>query len=285
MISGIKLEDGEHGRRAVIAAPWSEETTRFLISEKIVDLELNQAKGWRGSDLSFLAALPDLQKFKINDFTISSVEPIHFLHNLRGLEVMTYCKTELRFAEFPLLEDCGLEWRPKATSLFGCTTLKKLFVNRYKGTDTDPFAELSELESLAILNAPIKNLRGLSALKKLRSLRLANLSRLTSLAGIEGLTKLEELDINTCRGFNSIEEIGHLPRLRKLHLNNDGRIDSLKPLDKLSCLESVLFYESTDIADGDLSPLLRQKHFANVSFRNRRHYTHSREEFARHGGE
>jgi Leucine-rich repeat (LRR) protein len=282
MISGIKLEDGEYGRRAVITSAWSDEITRFLTSEKIVDLELNYAKGWKGRDLSFLAALPNLRWFKMVDFTISSVEPIHFLKKLRGLEVMTYCKTELRFAEFPRLEDCGLEWRPKATSLFGCKTLKKLFVNRYKGTETDPFAQLTNLESLAILNSPIRNLRGLSELKELRSLRLANLPRLTSLAGIEGLTKLEELDINTCRGFNSIEEIGHLSRLRKLHLNNDGRIDSLKPLDKLSRLESALFYESTDIGDGDLSPLLRQKHLANVSFRNRRHYTHAREMFTQY---
>ena len=99
---------------------------------------------------------------------------------------------------------------------------EKLFVNRYKGTDTDPFAELSELESLAILNAPIKNLRGLSALKSFAHCGLPTFD-VSPLAGIEGLTKLEELDINTCRGFNSIEEIGHLPRLRKLHLNNDGK--------------------------------------------------------------
>jgi hypothetical protein len=75
-------------------------------------------------------------------------------------------------------------------------------------------------------------------LNKLRYLRLANLKRLTSLAGIETLASLEELEIHTCRRINSIEEIGSLQRLRKLYLNNNGDIKSLKPLEKLTGLEA-----------------------------------------------
>jgi len=110
-------------------------------------------------------------------------------------------------------------------------------------------------------------------------LRIANLRRLTSLAGIEQLMELEELEIHTCRRVRSINEIGCLPRLRKLHLNNDGDIESFKPLAKLDGLESVAFYESTNVVDGDLSPLLCQKNLSSVSFQNRRHYSHRREEF------
>jgi len=93
------------------------------------------------------------------------------------------------------------------------------------------------------------------------------------------LTNLEELEIHTCRAVGSIEEVGFLPRLRKLHLNNDGEIKTLKPLEKLDSLESVFFYESTNVLDGDLSPLFRQKSLARVSFQNRRHYSHRREDF------
>src|SRR5262249_11900376 len=125
---------------------------------------------------------------------------------------------------------------------------------------------------------------GLRPLARLRSLRLANLKRLQSLAGLEALTNLEELEIHTCRAFTSIEEVGALSRLRKLLLNNDGKIASLKPIDKLSDLQWVLFYESTNIVDGDLSPLLRLKKLSRLSFQNRRHYSHRREEFAAYGG-
>ena len=279
MITGVSIENGVYGPRAVLTAAWSEAIQHFLLENAVAEIELNDGKGWRGKTLDFLSAFPQLRSFKIIDLRISSVEPIHFLRELRALEVITYCKTELRFSAFPHLEKCALEWRPNSGSLFDCGTLKNLFINRYNGKDVAPFARLKKLESLAILNAPIENLSGLHDLKNLRSLRLANLKRLTSLAGIEGLAELEELEIHTCRGVSSINEIGHLSRLRKLNLNNDGEIATLKPLEKLSALESVSFYESTNIVDGDLSPLMRQMNLVRVSFQNRRHYSHQREDF------
>jgi len=279
IIDNITVEDGIYGRRALLNSGWATGMTEYFANNGIVELVLNQAKGWKGSDLSFLSRLPRLKLFEIFDFHIKDISPIHSLNDLKRLGVTTYCSTEIRFSAFPNLESCGLEWRPKAASLFDCGTLKSLFVNRYNGKDTAPFGRLVNLESLGILNAPVKNLSGLCELKKLRSLRLANLKRLTSLAGIEELTNLEELDIHTCRAIGSIEEIGSLTRLRKLHLNNDGDIASLKPIEKLTALESVLFYESTNIVDGDLSPLIRQKNLARISFQNRRHYSHRREDF------
>ena len=279
MIGNITLENGNYGRRAVLNSDWAAGMTEYLSSNGIVELVLNQAKGWKGSDLSFLSHLPDLKLFEIFDFNIKDIAPIHSLTALRRLGVTTYCSTEIHFARFPYLESCGLEWRPKAASLFECRTLKSLFINRYNGKNVDLFAKLAMLETLAILNAPVENLRGLGNLKKLLSLRLAGLKRLTSLAGIEELSKLEELEIHTCRAIASIDGIEHLSRLKKLHLNNDGDITSLKPLEKLTALESVLFYESTNIVDGDLLPLMRLKHLSRVSFQNRRHYSHQREDF------
>jgi len=225
----VTLEDGMYGPRAVLNAGWSDQLIGYLSDNEVVELELNQAKGWEGRDLSFLAKLPGLKSFEIFDFNISDIQPIHHLHSLRRLGVTTYCSTRIDFIAFPELESCGLEWRSEAASLFECVTLKELFVNRYSGKDADPFGKLVNLESLAILNAPVENLHGLSTLTKLRSLRLANLKRLASLAGIEVLVDLEELEIHTCRAVGSIKEIGSLLRLKKLNLNNDGEIESLKP--------------------------------------------------------
>ncbi len=280
MMVQIKYEDGEFGCRAVPStSEWSQAITRDLLENTVVELELNHAKGWKGIDLSFLADLPRLKSIIIIDWRIASVEPIHCLTELRALKVSTYCSTEIRFSAFPRLERCSLEWRPKADTVFDCTTLKSLFLNRYNGKDTGRFTKLVNLESLGILNAPVDNLHGLSSLKKLRSLRLGNLRRLISLAGIEDLTGLEELDINTCRRICSIDEVGSLVRLKKFYLNNCGDIASLKPLEKLESLTSVLFYESTNILDGDLTPLVRNKALSSVAFKNRRHYSHRREDF------
>jgi Leucine-rich repeat (LRR) protein len=140
----------------------------------------------------------------------------------------------------------------------------------------DPFAELRDLCALTLLNAPVRNLDGVRPLRKLRFLRLGNLTRLASLAGIEALTELEELEVHTSPRISSIDPIGSLENVRMLYLNNDGRIESLKPLTKLHRLESVIFYESTDIVDGDLSPLMHQSHLSRVSFKDRPHYSHRR---------
>lgn len=273
------LEDGKYGRRAVLNSVWSDELVSYLADNEVVELELNHAKGWQGDDLTFLAHLPGLKSFEIFDFTIRDIQPIHCLHELRSLGVTTYCSTAIEFSAFPQLENCALEWRTGAASLFGCVTLRELFVNRFHGKTTASFAGLTNLESLAILNAPVESLDGLKSLTRLRSLRLANLKKLGSLAGIQELTNLEDLEIHTCSKISSIREVSSLVRLKRLALNNDGKIESLRPLLALAGLETVSFYESTNIVDGDLSPLLHQKALARVSFRNRRHYSHRREDF------
>lgn len=285
MISALKVENGQYGRRAVVASAWSDRMTTYVKDHEICEVELNREKGWRGNDLLFLAELPHLLSLQILDLKISDVTPIHSLHALKTLGVITYCTTEINFRAFANLEDCSLEWRPKAQSLFHCKTLKKLFVNRYSGKDIAPFTKLTELESLSILNAPIASLRGLDRLKKLRRLRLGNLRMMSSLGGLEGLTQLEELEVHTCRGFSSIKELEHLVSLRKLSLSNNGDIKSFKPVARLARLESLVFYESTNVLDGDLSPILGLRELSNLSFQNRRHYSHRREDFRGPQGE
>jgi hypothetical protein len=182
---------------------------------------LNIAKGWRESDgLSFLPELPFLRSFEILDLGIKDISPIHILGNLRRLHITTYCSTPIDFSKFPYLESCGLEWRPKSESLFDCITLTELFVNRYKGKDTDSFSRLVNLESLKVLNGPVASLHGLRTLTKLRSLRIALFRRLTSLSGIETLASLENLLIQTCRKISNIDEVGSLANLQFLNLDS-----------------------------------------------------------------
>src|ERR1700737_319837 len=212
------LERGDFGLRAVLISDWGPETERSLLKHPIAELELNRGKGWRGQDLSFLSKFPELLAIKIIGRTAESVTSIHVLHNLRSLHVMTYCKTEIRFGEFPHLMECALQWRHKATSLFDCVGLKNLFVMGFSGSDTAQFGRLKILESFAILGSSVRNLEGLHPLIRLRSLRLGDLRKLQTLKGIENLTRLEKLEISTCRRINSIEEIASLLNLRELYL-------------------------------------------------------------------
>ncbi len=273
------LEKGEFGLRAVLTSSWTEDIKRSLLKQPVAELELNRGKGWHGQDLSFLSEFPELLALKIIGKTAESVSPIHVLHNLRALHIIAYCKTEIRFSEFPDLIECRLQWRPKATSLFDCVGLKNLFLIGFTGSNTDRFGKLKNLESLAILGSPIRNLQGLRPLVHLRSLRLGDLRKLETLRGIEDLTRLEKLEINTCRKIRSVDEIAPLINLRELYLDNIGDIQSLKPLASLHQLRRLTFAESTNILDGDLSGLLRLPNLETVAFQNRKHYSHTRESF------
>jgi Leucine-rich repeat (LRR) protein len=277
--AGYSLEQGRFGLRAILTADWNPSVQQALCKHPIAELELNRGKGWHGSDLSFVSDFPELLSLSISGKTADSLSAIHALHNLRALDVMAYDKTELRFDEFPHLTECALEWRPKAMSLFGCMSLRKLYVKGFTGPTAEPFGRVKNLESLAILGSPISNLEGLRPLIKLRSLRLGDMRQLEALRGIETLTALEKLEINTCRKIRSIEDVRTLLNLRELYLDRLGDVQSLKALESLGKLRRLTFVDSTNILDGDLSPLLAVPHLDLVSFRNRKHYTHRRENF------
>jgi hypothetical protein len=265
--------------RATVTSAIDQNGQRALMELPIAEIELNYSEGWKGSDISFLSNFPNLSAFKIVDWNIKSVEPIHRLHKLKTLEVITHCKSEIRFAEFPDLVECGLQWRPKAVSIFESFGLEKLFINRYSSTDSKSFGRLAQLDSLTLLGSPIQSLEGLAPLENLRFLRLRDLRRLADLNGLQALSSLERLEINTCRKLTSIEQISHLVHLQELYLNNLGDIRSLKPLALLKDLRTVTFYQSTNIVDGDLSPLFDLPRLESASFQNRRHYSNRREEF------
>jgi len=76
----VRLEKGQYGRRAVLTSAWSPDLLAFFREETITELELNYAKGWQGDGISFIQELTELKWFRITDWRISSVAPIHSLH-------------------------------------------------------------------------------------------------------------------------------------------------------------------------------------------------------------
>lgn len=169
-----------------------------------------------------------------------------------------------------------------AESLFECLGLKSLGINNYKGRDSTVFSRLKNLEKLTILNSDIENLIGLSSLTNLNYLSLTNVKNLTSLKALGNLKNLRELNIHNCKKINTITKLFNLKRLEKLSLLNLSDITTIKGIENLSELKILMFYESTNIIDGDLSPLFKLKNLSNISFQNRKHYTNRREDFSQY---
>ncbi|WP_340614668.1 hypothetical protein [Xenorhabdus thailandensis] len=280
--SNVIYEEGRYGVLAVVRSEWNKRIEKEILRKGCTEIEFNHAKGWelRGDELPSLEALPDLLGISILGFNIKSIDSIHSLKKLRYLGISTYCNTPIRFENFPDLEGCSFDWRKKSDSLFECRNLKGLGLGKYPYNDLKPFQFLTKLERLTLMTSRIKSLEGIDHLKNMTYLSLANLRGLTSLDGIEHLSKLENLDINTCRKITHINQLETLENLKEVFINNCNEIESLKPLRNLKKLEKVLFYESTNIVDGDLSPLLdRSPPLTAVAFMKRKHYSHSWDDF------
>jgi hypothetical protein len=277
----IEFLNEPYGCKAVLRSNTTPEIVSHLRERSVTGLELNVSKGWRGN-LKFLSDIPSLKELAVIQIGGGEIDlsPIQELTSLTHLSLSTYSKNNIDFRRFPNLLDCSLEWQPGFSSIFGVSGLKRLFLSGYSPASSEEFANLKDLEELSIKNTGIKSLFGISQLHGLRRLTLGLAKNLDSLAGVERLSQLVELEINTCKKLSSIEPISSLKRLRILLIVEFGDIASLKPIEGLTDLSKVMFYGSTNFLDGDLSPLTRLPAPLEVSFKNRKHYSMKREDFA-----
>ena len=281
MPARYELESGRYGPRMVLLGPWDDALYEDIQERGIVELYLNHAKGWKRSDLGFLENLTFLKWLNILDWMIEDLTPVLCLSNLRFLHLATSCKTKINFGVFPKLEACALKWRPQFKSIFECGNLKELALSEYKGKDSHVFSNLTNLRSLYIGQGPLPDIEGLAPLQELTRLQLIALRKLTGLHGLQELVGLKDLRISGCRNMRQIDEISALKKLEILNLADNNIIESIKPLLGLKNLKKVHIYGSTNIEDGDLSPLttLPRLELKKVGFQNRRHYTHKTSDF------
>lgn len=274
------LQEGRYGPRMVLTAGWSEAAARTWASRVARELELNYAKGWERGDLGFLTELPNLWALSLTDRVLDDASVVNELASLRCLELDTYCGTELRFDRLPHLEDCALEWRPRARSLFRHTGVKNLFISRLDaGGDFRSFREMTGLRALALKNVRLSSLDGIEDGPELEFLEIGLARKLSRLDGLEAQTGLTWLELSTCRKLGDVSPVGALEKLRVLMLADLGEIASLRPLTRVTKLEKLFLIESTNVADGDLSPLLDLPHLDHVSFMDRPHYSHTSADF------
>jgi len=275
----IEFKDGEYGTKAIIKGEWCDLFLKLLLKKEVVELELNDGKGWYGNNIDFVKELTFLKSFTLIDLNIKSIKAVQYLKELRKLKIITYSKDPINFNFFPYLIDCSFEWIRGSESIFEVTGLRNLFISSFKEKSSDNFSKLVHLKELSILNSSIENINGITKLTNLKFLRLGLLRKLNTLQGIKYLNNLEHLEIQKCKRISKICEIFSLINLRCLMLNDIGYIESIKGIEKLKKLECFLFYESTNILDGDITPVLKLKNLRKIVFQNRRHYTHKMDYF------
>src|SRR5437899_421011 len=143
----FRTEKGEYGLRLLLTSTWDDAIEEYIYEYNVLELYINYAWGWQGHDVEFLRRLSHLRALFLLDWRLEEVAPIHALHALRWLKLASGSRKRIDFAAFPDLEHCNFEWQVNSPSLFGCTKLKSLWLNKYSGKNTDAFTALALLES------------------------------------------------------------------------------------------------------------------------------------------
>jgi Leucine-rich repeat (LRR) protein len=198
----INLTDGDLLKEAV----------RLIDKGKADGINLNYIRN-RRTDLEPLRNAQNIKCLTVNDYPSTyqyDYSVIHSLKNLEQLSVYTTDKKEIDFSVFPFLKSVALTWRPKAKSLFDCSQLQRLFINRYKGDD----------------------LHEVSRLKNLKYLRV-NLGSITSLSGLKEITELEELLLMQTTKLEDIEDLFKLRHLKYLRIDNCRKVKNISAVKKI----------------------------------------------------
>lgn len=262
------------GKRALVVKRWSSECDRLLQDEHLL-VVLNQARGWAPEPLTFLAGR------QIRSLAILAHTPLVGLESvleIRGLERLSLdCEptSEINLGRLQSLQHCWLSWSPHYQSIFTLHSLVSIGFSSYPHRDLSPLGQMRGLERISIKEGKLKTLFGLRALSStLTYLELAGLPHLGSLDEIDHLDRLRCLRVDGCRKITSLQPLTSLTNLRTLTLSDLGDLDSLSPVQGLDQLEQLVFAESTNILDGDLSHISKLPSLREVIFQPRRHYTH-----------
>jgi len=198
----IHLTDGDLLTKAVA---WVE-------SGKAEGINLNFIRN-HPSSLGQIKDSKQIRLLTINDYDHKKeydYSAIHKLGSLKHLSIYTTDNKEIEFSAFSRLRSAAVMWRPKAKSLYERSSLKRLFLGKYKGQDLKDFHKLKQLEYLRLNTGSVVSLDGLSEFEHLEELWLMQCTKLEDISAIKLLKNLKYLRIDNCRNVRHIEIVKKL---------------------------------------------------------------------------
>lgn len=260
-----------------LRSAWTPQVHKAFVASGADGLIANYARGFVGHDLEFIRDLR-LRRLNVLARTITDLSPVCDLADtLEEFQVQTGSRTRLDLARFPKLRLLSCEWNQVAETIEQTTFLEHVSLGSYAPNDLTPLAHLASLRLLRMKGRPaIQSLDGVESMLWIEHLGiyLAPLEDISALARLASPI-LAELHLASCKRLGSVESLRPLVGLRVLDVSNAGLIESLHPIAGAQLLEVLHLYESTNIVDGDLSPLLELARLRDFRMMNRRHYSPS----------
>jgi Leucine-rich repeat (LRR) protein len=242
-------------------------------------LVVNSALGFEGEDLDFLQEVgPHLVSLEVSG-SFSSDVGIENCVNLEELNLNTDCRRKIDWKALPALRHLFV-YSERMNSTFGALG-HLLSAHVYGAGDAEirSFAELHSLQKLTLSSCKASSLPEELAGDRLTALAVRRAPRLDNFSTISRFVNLESLTIVQCSRLAEIDFVASLGRLRSLNISENGKIRSLQPMVSCKDLETLYFYGSTTVEDGDLSVLDQLPHLTRAHFQPRRHYKNTPPQF------
>lgn len=273
---GFQLEVQPGWTVLKVTDTWTGEAAAMAASGQVDELRLNYAWGFKEPTLDFIDDWP-LKKIFVLARWLDDLTPIHRLGaTLEGISTEVAAKADIDLAYLPGLRKVVADWPVVKKSFSALTHLTELFIFSFKEADLTPLVGNLGLTSLRMKQYPqVRSVEGIEELAHLEQLQIVVATKLEDLSALRHTPSkehLRDLDFDTCKRITTVDDIAALTSLEKLNLGNCGTLESLKPLTALHRLRQIRLYESTVVADGDLSPLLEKPALKSINLTNRRHY-------------
>lgn len=252
---------------------------------------------WQQDNLDFLKRISNqVIALTLNTSSLKDVSSIHCLENLKSLSISGKVN-KIDFTKLENLEELRINENSPGNYL-ECSWLKSLHLS-FGISNLHPLSKLRNLVELGIGTGKLASLDGLNCFPNLRALWLYDL-KLENLSGISAAPQLTWLWVNglpklvditeiaklkgvlslTIKGCSRLRDLGPLAalsELEKLDMDDGKEFTSLKPLQNLSNMRILSFWE-TRITDGDMRPLINFRKPQFIGFHNRRNYNMTLEE-------
>lgn len=268
----------DQGVDLVVSGDWSMAAREALLTGRADGLVLNYAKGFREQPIDFIAGLP-IRKFDLLARSVGDLSPVYSLGStLEELRVQSDPRAAIDLDNLPRLRTLAASWPQVRSSILFAPQIEDLTIPSYSESNLEPLSTLTSLTSLVMKERPkLKSLDGLEAFPWLTRLGVFLASGLVDISAVERSQSpaLQVLQLQACRKIPDIAPVADCASLRFFDLSEGGEIPTLAPLGGLVNLERLYLYDSTKVADGDLSPIAGLPRLKDFRMQNRRGYSPS----------
>jgi hypothetical protein len=267
-------------RTLVLKGEWTSSAFEYMQEQGLVGLRLSGYLGWHSTNLDFLREAPFVEYLDILATRLEDISGIYALKELSYLSLEGKTPS-LDFSRLPRLKTLAMgRVSPLLYSdLESAKTVRKLALTAPKIDSLAVLGKLPLLQDLGISFASIRDLSFAVLTPGLHRLSVVACNSMQSLAGIDNLMELLVLSIEQAKNLSDISALAPVRTLRTLVLKECPNIRTIEALRDLPNLETVGLMQTTNVKDGNLSPLLALPKLRNATFVDRPHYSHRNQEF------